>query len=78
MILVWVQYGAINMLYTQGYGHFDGDDIDWPVEGMGYPMFRQIHIDVGKKWFYREMILYIRIPVVPHKAVAEVSKIGNL
>jgi hypothetical protein len=48
------------------------------VEGMGYPMFRQIHIDVGKKWFYREMILYIRIPVVPHKAVAEVSKIGNL
>jgi hypothetical protein len=33
------------------------------------------HIQNGK---YYHMYLYIYIPVVPHKAVAEVSKIGNL
>ena len=27
---------------------------------------------------YKNSYVYIHIPVVPHKAVAEVSKIGNL
>ena len=29
-------------------------------------------------YMYMYMFIYIYIPVVPHKAVAEVSKIGNL
>ena len=34
-----------------------------------------VHVIYG---IYRLKFVYIYVPVVPHKAVAEVSKIGNL
>jgi hypothetical protein len=33
---------------------------------------------MGMIWVKHQQYTYIYIPVVPHKAVAEVSKIGNL
>ena len=36
-----------------------------------------LYISIHMQWV-NEGYIYIHIPVVPHKAVAEVSKIGNL
>ena len=29
-------------------------------------------------WIHMDLLIYYYVPVVPHKAVAEVSKIGNV
>jgi hypothetical protein len=49
-------------------------------ERRGSPLhckLNMMHMPLCKKW-YKMHVCKFPIPVVPHKAVAEVSKIGNL